>query len=72
MIIFTGHQGEDLLSDRSNMRDLMTQVHAAFGAVSLSLLFVGLQRHLMAKEQSDHWHAVSGTCVVPVVLKSYA
>lgn len=70
MVLLNGPQGEDLLQDPSNVQGLLMQVYTTFGAVSLSLIFVGLNRHLIAKERSDHRNAASGMCAISVALKS--
>lgn len=62
MILVHGCQGEELLSDRSHLQELTRRVYATFGAVSLSLTCVGLERRLMAKERADHRSAASVCC----------
>eukprot|EP00892_Ulva_mutabilis_P007325 jgi/Ulvmu1/4965/UM207_0009.1 len=60
MLVLTGRQGEELLRSTDRTKKMMRTVCDTFGAVSLSLLFVGLERHLTAKERADYRSAANG------------
>lgn len=64
MVVMTGRQGEELLSCTSNVQEMMRTVLKAFGPVTLSLLFLGIERYLMAKERADYRSVASGSCCI--------
>ena len=58
MIVLDDTEARALFASDASVKALLDSVIAAYGEVSVSLLLIGFDRHLVAQDRRDHTHAV--------------